>query len=158
MAIDEKDNRQKQLGEWLQENVVEIPEPQEVTLYNFEINWSDWSGVFKVKFDDFEIEDTFDFCMEITGYPKFSVPIFGSPLGVPASFGAVVITPNTEKAINAGLRRTFPRFKPLGINRKTGIEIVYHSPVEMRISKREIAETKLLVGEKYAISIRIDEL
>ena len=63
-----------------------------------------------------------------------------------------------EKAINAGLRSTFPRFKPLGINRKTGIEIVYHSPIEMRISRREIAETKLLVGRDYSISVRVDEL
>ena len=153
----EKHKRQPDLEEWLEENIVKIPEPQKVTLYNFEIDWSDWSGVFRVKFDDFEVEDTFGFGMEVTGYPKFSLPIFGSPLGVPASFGAIEMTPNTGKAINEGLRKTFPRFKPLGINRKTGIEIVYYSPIEMRISKPEIAETKLLVGKTYSVSVRIKE-
>ena len=157
MAIDEEDRRQ-QLEEWLEENVLKIPEPEEVTLYSFEMNWRAWSGNFRVKFDDLELEDTFGLGMEITGYPKFSLPMFISPLGVPASFGAVAITPNTEKAINAGLRRTFPRFKPLGINRKTGIEIVYHSPIEMRISRREIAETKLLVGRDYSINVRVEGL
>ena len=58
MAIDEEDRRQ-QLEEWLEENVLRIPEPEEVTLYSFEMNWRAWSGNFRVKFDDLELEDTF---------------------------------------------------------------------------------------------------
>ena len=65
MAIDEEDRRQ-QLEEWLEENVLKIPEPEEVTLYSFEMNWRAWSGNFRVKFDDLELEDTFGLGVEIT--------------------------------------------------------------------------------------------
>ena len=160
MVFDEEyeANRLKELKLWLAENVIDIPAPQEVTLFDFEINWSKWSGDFKVRFDEFECQDTFGLAMEMTGFPKFYFPMFTSPLGVPASYRAIEITSKTHKAISEALRLTFPRLKPLGRNRVTGIEITYQSPVEARLSKEAIEETRTLVVEDYSVSVRLDDL
>ena len=150
--------RLKELQVWLAENVIDIPEPQEVTLSDFEINWSKWSGKFKVRFDEFECQYTFGLEMEITGFPKFYFPMFTSPLGVPASYRAIGITSNTDKAISEALRLTFPKLKPLGRNRVTGIEITYQSAVEDRLSKEAIEETRSLVIEDYSVTVRVEDM
>ena len=155
MVFDEEyeARRLKDLQVWLAENVIEIPEPQEVTLFDFEMNWSKWSGKFKVRFDEFECQDTFGLEMEMTGFPKFYFPMFTSPLGVPASYRAIEVTSNTHKAISEALRLTFPKLKPLGKSRDTGIQIMYNSPIEARLSRNKIEETELLVVKGYSISV-----
>jgi len=160
MVFDEEyeASRLKELQVWLTENVIEIPEPQEVTLFDFEINWSKWSGKFKVRFDEFECQDTFGLEMEMTGFPKFYFPMFTSPLGVPASYRAIEITSITHNAISEALRLTFPKLKPLGRNRVTGIEITYQSPVAARLSKEAIEETRTLVVEDYSVTVRLEDI
>jgi len=160
MVFDEEyeARRLKDLQVWLAENVIEIPEPQEVTLFDFEMNWSKWSGKFKVRFDEFECQDTFGLEMEMTGFPKFYFPMFTSPLGVPASYRAIEITSNTHKAVSEALRLTFPKLKPLGRNRVTGIEITYQSAVEDRLSKEAIEETRSLVVEDYSVTVRLEDM
>mgnify|MGYP006123841741 CR=1 FL=1 len=160
MVFDEEyeANRLKELKLWLAENVIDIPEPQEVTLFDFEINWSKWSGDFKVRFDEFECQDTFGLAMEMTGFPKFYFPMFTSPLGVPASYRAIEITSNTHKAISEALRLTFPKLKPLGRNRVTGIEITYQSAVEDRLSREALEETRSLVVEDYSVTVRLEDM
>jgi hypothetical protein len=159
MSINQEEpDRRQELEAWLKDNVLIIPEPKAVTLYCFDVDWSDWSGEFRVKFDDFELDDSLSLRMEITGRPIFQFPIFTSPLGVPASFSSINITSNTEQAINEALRRTFPRLKPLGRNRGTGIEITSVSPIDARLSRREIEEAKLLVIEGYSVSVWIENL
>ena len=155
MVFDEEyeARRLKELQVWLAENATEIPEPQEVTLFDFEMNWSKWSGKFKVRFDEFECQDTFGLEMEMTGFPKFYFPMFTSPLGVPASYRAIEITSNTHNAISEALRLTFPKLKPLGKSRDTGIQIMYNSPIEARLSRNKIEETELLVVKGYSISV-----
>ena len=147
------DDRHEKLQPWLKDNVLIIPEPKEVTLHSFSVDWSDWRGWFKVKFDDFEIEDQLDFSIEITGRPRFQLPIFTSPHGVPASFAAMEITSKTHQAIGMALQETFPRLKPFGRNRETGIEITMSSSISDRISEHEANAVKLLVGEGYSISV-----
>jgi hypothetical protein len=107
MSINQEEpDRRQELEAWLKDNVLIIPEPKAVTLYCFDVDWSDWSGEFRVKFDDFELDDSLSLRMEITGRPIFQFPIFTSPLGVAASFSSINITSNTEQAINEALRRT----------------------------------------------------
>ena len=160
MSFDEEHekNRLKEVRAWLADNVVYIPEPKEVTLFDFEVNWSNWSGEFKIRFDDFVSEDSFGLGMEMTGVPKFYYPMFTSPLGVPASYAAIEITSNTHNAINEALKRTFPKLKPLGKNRDTGIQIMYNSPIEARLARHEIEETELLVVKGYSVSVLLKNL
>ena len=129
-----------------------------MTLFDFEVDWSNWSGEFKIRFDDFVSEDSFELGMEMTGVPKFYYLMFTSPLGVPASYAAIEITSNTHNAINEALKRTFPKLKPLGKNRDTGIQIMYNSPMEARLARHEIEETELLVVKGYSVSVLLKNL
>ena len=151
-------DRHQKVQAWLQDNVLIIPEPKAVTLHSFDVDWSDWSGWFRVKFDDFEFEDDLNFAIEITGRPKFYLPMFTSPLGVTASFSAIEITPKTHQAIGMALQGTFPRLKPFGRNRDTGIEITMSSSISDRISVHEAEIAKLLVVEGYTASVLIESL
>ena len=83
----------------------------------------------------------------------FSGPIFVSPLGAPASYSAVDMTDNTSKAILEGLKLTFPKLKPCGKNRDTGIEITYHSPISDRISAEELSKAIKRVNKSYSITV-----
>ena len=146
-------DRHEKLQAWLKDNVLIIPEPKVVTLHSFNVDWSEWRGWFRVKFDDFEIEDALDFGIENTGRPTFHLPIFTSPLGVPVSFASIEITSKTHQAIGMALQQTFPRLKPFGRNRETGIEITQSSSINDRISVQEANAAKLLVVEGYSVSV-----
>lgn len=148
----------KKLEEWLKDNVLVIPEPKRVTLYGFVPNWSEWSGKFKLRFDDFELDEWLALRLNDNGRMKFDLPIFTSPLNVPASYSAVRLTEMTSLAINKGLNCTFPRLKPLGKNRESGIEINYSTPISERISKRQIEAARKLVNEDYSISVKLEDL
>lgn len=159
-ALKEEDQQERpeELEEWLEANVLIVPEPQAVTLFSFNLNWSEWSGKFKVKFDDFHFHEWLGFRVSENGRPKFDLPIFTSPLNVPASFSAVRLTEMTSLAINEGLNCTFPRLKPLGKNRETGIEITYSTPMSERISEWQTEAVMRLVDEDYRISVTLSDL
>ena len=150
-----EEERFKRLQIWLKENVVVIPEPQEVTLFDFEISWESWRGSFQVKFDDVIYADRLEFSIGITGFPHYTVPSFTSPLGVPASYAAMEMTASTRDAITRALKKTLPKFKPLGRNRETGLEITYQTPMSSRISVSAIEEAKQRITEIYSITIPI---
>ncbi len=158
MSDDDYEGRPQELEEWLETNVLVIPEPLAVSLYCFDVNWSDWSGTFKLKFDDFELEDPVGLGIGIDGRTKFYLPAFTSPLGVPATFSAIRLTGKTELAVIEGLNRTFPRLKPLGRSRETGLEIVYSTPIIARLSEWQIASTKRLIVSEYSISVNLNEV
>ena len=150
-----EEERFKRLQIWLKENVVVIPEPQAVTLFDFEISWESWRGSFKVKFDDEIYAERLEFSIGITGYPHYTVPSFTSPLGVPASYAAMEMTASTRDAITRALNKTLPKFKPLGRNRETGIEITYQTPMSNRIDISAIRDTKETITKHYSITIPI---
>ena len=158
MGEEDQQERPKELQEWLEANILVIPEPRAVSLYCFDVNWSEWSGKFRVKFNDFEFQESLSFKVGENGWPKFDLPMFTSPLNLPASFSAIRLTETTKLAIDAGLHRSFPRLKPLGRNRETGIEITYSSPISSRISNHQTEKTRKLVSEDYSIRVRLEDL
>ena len=113
---------------------------------------------FKVKFDDFELQEWLALRLNDNGRMKFDLPIFTSPLNVPASFSTVRLTEMTSLAIDEGLNCTFPRLKPLGKNRETGIEITYSTPMSERISEWQTAAARRLVDGDYSVSVRLKDL
>ena len=46
----EKENNRRQ--KWLEENIEVIPDPKTVTLYDFKVEWEQWSGTVMLKCDD----------------------------------------------------------------------------------------------------------
>jgi len=137
---------------WLDENTVTVPEPNTVTLYDFRVDWSSWSGSFRIKFDDVLHEDRFQFSDNGTGKVRFSLPMFVSPLGAPASYPALEISKRTREAIQRALDTTFPKITPHGRNRKTGIETTVSTPITDRLTSDELTKAKNLVSSQFSIT------
>ena len=137
---------------WLDENTVTVPEPNTVTLYDFRVDWSSWSGSFRIKFDDVLHEDRFQFSDNGTGKVRFSLPMFVSPLGAPASYPALEISKRTREAIQRALDTTFPKITPHGRNRKTGIETTVRTPINGRLTSDELRKVKKLVSSQFSIT------
>lgn len=150
-----KEERQhlEAVSAWLDENTVIIPEPETVTLLNFKVDWSSWSGSFQIKFDDALHSDRFHFSEDGTGKVRFSLPNFVSPLGAPASYPAVEISRLTRKAINRALIATFPKITPHGRNRETGIETTVQTKICDRVTSGKLTAVKLLVSSDYSVTV-----
>lgn len=149
------EERIEMVREWLEENVQVFLEPESVTLSDFTVNWDEFSGDFCVSFDSIELPDRLSFGLEASGKTKFYLPMFTSPLGVPASYAAIKITDKTDRAILKGLRETFPRLKGAGIDRKTGKETFYSTPPIDRIEKEVLEQAKKKVTSQYIKSVQL---
>ena len=139
---------------FLDENTIFVPEPSCVTLYDFKVDWSKWSGSFRIKFDDVSHDDRFYFSEDGTGKVRFTLPMFVSPLGAPASYPAVEITKRTREAIHRALDTTFPKLIPHGKNRKTGIETTIWTPIRDRLTSDKLSSVKKLMSTGYSVSVR----
>lgn len=147
--------RAKQLKDWLDANTDVIPEPKMITLNSFEIDWDRWLGSFNVWFDDSLYPEKFHFYDCGTGGVEIQPPMFTSPLGVPASYCAVVITKQTDTAIRQALELTLPRLTPHGRNRRTGIETTRSTPIFLRLGSLELTKAKGMITSEYSISVQL---
>ena len=141
--------------QWLEENIQVFPEPKKVYLSDFSVNWEEFSGEFRVAFDSVVLSEKLRFDLEASGKTKFYLPMFHSPLGAPASYGAIEMSEKTHAAILKGLRETIPRIKGAGIDRDTGREITYHTPLNERIDADALIEARRKVNESYSIQIAV---
>ena len=142
--------------QWLRDNVQVIPEPEAVTLSNFSVDWEDFSGDFRISFDSVMLAEKMSFGLEATGKTVFYMPMFHSPLGVPASYSAIEITDKTQNAILKGLRETIPQLKGAGLDKETGREITWHTAPAERIAASALRKAMRKVTESYSITIKVD--
>jgi hypothetical protein len=123
----------RDLNAWLDANVVHYPEPKNITLSHFEIDWDELRGNFVLALDSTIIEPKIRFSLGSNGFMDFWAPIFQSPLGVPASYAMFEITEPTTKAIEKALKETFGHFRPLGLNKDLNKLITGYTPVLERL-------------------------
>ena len=128
----------KEVARWLDANVVSYPTPKTITLSEFAVNWEDLSGSFVLAPDGHRIEERFRFSIAQNGWVQYHPPMFISPLGAPASYGAVDLTDDTAKSITMALRSIFPRLKPMGLDATTGLIIGRRTPLVERINDQEV--------------------
>jgi len=97
----------EEVGEWLEENVLVCPEPKIITLSNF--RQKDLGGEFTLTLDSVTLIDSISFDNWPLNSSLISIymPMFHSPLGVPASYAAIEITDNTRKLIVSTLRKAW---------------------------------------------------
>lgn len=124
----------KAINAWLDEHVQKFAPKTSITLHSFEIDWEELRGSFSVRFDDQECSDRFSFsCTTITGWAEVYYPVFHSPLGAPASYGAVDISKEGDQALKQAIKELFPKLKPLGPDKESGQQIWPQSPAAMRV-------------------------
>jgi len=148
----------EKVRQWLREHVQVFSDSHSVTLSEFDVDWNEFRGEFCVSLDDTTISDKFSFFLEGSGKTTFHPPMFHSPLGAPASYAAVDISPETNKAIMQGLHETIPKLRGAGINKETGQEISIYTPPEMRISTDELKDAKKKVTKNYSVIIRLESI
>lgn len=148
----------EQVLDWLEEHVQVFSDPKTVKLSDFEIDWSHFKGRFRLSLDNVALTEKIEFRLEVCGRTKFFLPMFTSPLGVPASYSAIEISDQTREAITSALHQTIPRLKGLGINRKTGEEITNRTPPYKRILKEELENAMRKVGNDYAITVEVGSM
>jgi hypothetical protein len=95
------------VDEWLEKNVQVFPEPKVITLSNFKKK--DFGGEFTLTLDSAALIDkiSFDNWPLNSTLIKIYLPMFHSPLGVPASYAAIEITDNTRNLIESTLRQAW---------------------------------------------------
>jgi hypothetical protein len=145
------------IDKWLEDHVEVWEEPAAVTLFDFEVNWDSFSGSFTLALDDYVYEERLHFGLQESGKVGYALPIFGSPLGVPASYAAVEMTARTSQAISKALRETIPKVRGCGINRETGQLINFDTPPLERINPEVIEEARRKVTADYQITVRLEE-
>ncbi len=137
---------------WLNENVL-VPElPRTVTVSDIEFDWKKMSGTFVVALDGNRIEDHFRVWIGITGKPQFCPPMFVSPLGAPASYAAVDLDQETDKAIQVALEQVFPKVRAFGWHKDIDLVIDAMTPFTVRIHDQADFDAKRQAIESGGIS------
>ena len=99
---------------WLDQHVQRYKTPTSITLSKFEVDWESFEGHFHLELDSLAILQPFTFSPDISGKPKFYIPLFHSPLGTPASYSGIELTELIRISIDIYLSKTIPRIGPNG--------------------------------------------
>jgi len=123
---------------WLDDHVLVFDTPHELTIFDVQADSETYKGSFRLKLDEVildstKLEDPFTFSLGQNGKPSWYIPMFYSPLGAPASYGAIKLSDETERAIQQQLDRLLPRMRPLGLDHERGILLTYDASLEDRM-------------------------
>lgn len=140
---------------WLAKNVVAPETPKTVTVSRIRFDWKKRSGTFKLSLDNLVFQEDFDLGIEITGRPTFYVPMFHSPLGVPASYAAIELDQKTEAAVRTALIQVFPRLRAYGLHKDLDLIIDAMSPFEERIIDQAEFKEKCAALPKAVVTVPV---
>ena len=127
----------EKLRNWLRGHVVSPSTPKVVVLSNIDFDWKELSGSFNVTLDNLRLISGFRFSVDISGKYQISPPMYVSPMGVPASYPSIELTEETTNEITKLINDFFPKVKPLGIDKETGVFIDRNVPMSDRVVDRE---------------------
>jgi hypothetical protein len=146
---------------WLADNVTVIGDVKSVVLSKFTWEQDRYSGHFYIAFDGVEFPNRFSFSIgESDGRTKIFIPMFHSPLGVPASFAAIEIPENVYKEIENEIRTLFPRITPFGRDSKTNKETNSRTPFHERLPDPDVLlkTVESITDLKFEILIDVGSL
>lgn len=149
--------KERDLVGWLESNVTHHPEPKNVTLSEFEVDWAELSGYFVLAFDSARIEPKIRFSLDINGRMRFWMPMHHSPMGVPASYTTFEISQATQNAINQALNEVFGCFRPFGLNKDIGRLITSDTPILDRVIPANPLEAirKRLDDKEFLVTVSV---
>ena len=127
----------EKLRNWLRGHVVSPSTPKVVVLSNIDFDWKELSGSFNLTLDNLRLISGFRFSVDISGKYQISPPLYVSPMGVPASYPSIELTEETTNEITKLINDFFPKVKPLGIDKETGVFIDRNVPMSDRVVDRE---------------------
>jgi hypothetical protein len=122
------------LENWLKENILKISRPNKLVLHNFKVDLRAFSGSFMVDVDGETLNATFSLYLGSDGKVHFGEPMFHSPMGVPASYAAIEVDPDTRLAIANSICNLFPKFRAYGFHKDLNRMIDSSSSLEDRVT------------------------
>ncbi len=122
--------------QWLEENVRVYPTPTSITLCNIELDPERFSGTATLLVGDGQPGEDLSLHLGATGWLTYSPPMFHSPLDVPASYIAVELTKNTQRAVSIAVQSLLPRLLSLGLHPFTKEWITISTPLHQRVLDR----------------------
>ncbi len=126
---------------WVKENTRVYSTPSHITLHNIRLNRQTLNGTAELLVGDQATGETISLDVEITGWLKYYLPMFNSPLGAPASYSAIELTESTEQAISFAVRNLLPQLLPLGLHPTSSEWVTTSTPIEERIRDRDEFDT-----------------
>ncbi len=121
------------LESWLKENILKICKPNKLVLHSFKVDLRAFSGSFMVDVDEGTLNASFSLYLGSDGKFHFVEPMFLSPMGVPASYAAIEIDPDTRLAIANSISNQFPKFRAYGFHKDLNKIIDSSSSLEDRV-------------------------
>ncbi len=154
----EREEHLKAVADWLDANVLVIDQANQVALSGFEWPGEEERSVsFRLSFDG-RGDHLFRIWADEAGAIGLSPPMFYSPLGAPASFAAIELSPRVAAAVLAGLRALVPPLKPFGTDPETGEEITMVSSLRQRLYVPLEAVRDRLLQEGLVIRVDVGSL
>ena len=149
----------QQVERWLEEHVAAYPTPETVMLRSFEVDWRRVAGAFSLVLDDREVPGRFTFDLSMTGSIGTAPPMYVSPLGAPCSYAAVELDDETWDAIDKLINACFPRFRPYGLERATGIEVDGRTPILERVlDPFALLRAQSIINADFSISRKVSDI
>ena len=137
--------RLEKLRNWLRGHVVSPSTPKVIVLSNFEFDSNEFNGNFKITLDNLRFITGFKFSVDISGRYEISSPLYVSPMGAPASYPSIELTEETADGITKLINGFFPKVKPLGIDKVSGVFIDRNTPMRDRVI--DIKEVTWVINE-----------
>ena len=143
---------------WLAEHVQRFSEPKEVELSRFGIDWDTFRGSFRLSLDGVVVFERIRFSPNASGKMSYGLPMFISPLGVPASYAAIDITPLTGRAITQGLNQAIPKLKGCGKDPNGGADITINTSPTLRLTPEALRDAKRRLVPSYRVKVMLADL
>jgi hypothetical protein len=119
---------------WLKANVRVYSRPTHITIRQIQLDRKQLSGTAMLFVGDELPAVELTLNMDETGWLKFTPPLFHSPLGAPATYGAITLTYSTERAVTDAVKGLLSRLLSLGLHPKTKEWITIGSPMHERVN------------------------
>jgi hypothetical protein len=120
--------------EWLEKNVRVYPTPSRISIRQIRLDSNTLRGQALLFVGDELTGEELTLRMGDAGWLTFTPPLFHSPLGAPATYGAIELTDKTKQAVAAAVQGLLPRLLPFGIDPKTKEWVTASTPLRERIS------------------------
>ena len=118
---------------WLEKNVRVYPTTPRISLRQIQLDFNTLRGEALLFVVDAQPGEALTLRMGDDGWLTFTPPLFHSPLGAPATYGAIELTDKTKQAVAAAVQGLLPRLLPFGINPKTQEWVTASTPLRERI-------------------------
>jgi hypothetical protein len=124
----------KAVHEWVERNIRAYAPPQRIRVRSIELNPETLRGKARLLLGEQQAEEELSLSVSETGWMTYSLPMFHSPLGAPASYSAVSLTEGTRNAVDRAVRSLLPRLLPLGLHPLTREWITTATPLSERMT------------------------